>query len=134
MQGTHAQGTNAEGTPHVIHYGAGDKAQTSEPTTVGQAQKDITANLPRAEEPPAPGVLAQAQSAASAAVGAAGAAMSSITGAVSGLGLGGGKKEAAKEETPAKAEDPRVDKVGDEKVEAFIQAQHPSTTATATDK
>jgi hypothetical protein len=123
VQSTHAAGTNAEGTPHTVHYGAGDKAQTSEPATVGQAQKDISANLPRAEEQPAPGVLSQAQNAASSAV----ASVGGLASAVSGMVLGGGKTEEAKAEKK-KPEDPRVDKVSDENVESFVRAQHPSTT------
>ena len=61
--------------------------------------------------------------------------MSSITGAVGGLGLGGsGKKDEGKEEEEVKKpEDSRIDQAGDEKVEAFIQSQHPSKTAKAVD-
>lgn len=122
IQGTHAAGINAQGTPHTIDYGQGNKAQTSEPATVGQAPKDVSANLPRAEDPPAPGYLAQAQQAASSAVGAASSAVGSLTGAVGGLGLGG-KKEETKDEPEEKKSDVKVDAASDDRVERFLQEQ-----------
>ena len=57
--------------------------------------------------------------------------MSSITGAVSGLGLSGGKKEEPVVES--KPQDERVDKVPDQNVEEFVRKQHPSTTAKGVD-
>jgi hypothetical protein len=126
-QATHAAGKMEAGTPHTIHYGQGDKAQTIKPSTVGQAQKDVSANLPRAESPPPPGMLQQAQTAASSAVGAAGVAVSSITGAIGGVSLGGSKAE-EKSKPEEKAEDPRVHEAKDEQVEDFLKAQYPSST------
>ncbi|KIW00375.1 uncharacterized protein PV09_08085 [Verruconis gallopava] len=132
---TLAAGANADGTPHTIHYGSGDKAQTVEPATVGQAQKDISANLPRPEEAPASGVLQQAQAAVAGVAGAASSAVASVTGAMSGLAVGV-KKESTEdvEESKDKLEDPKVDRAGDEKVEEYIKSQYPSTSPLVAEK
>lgn len=60
---THAAGQLADGTPDaaVNDHGAGDKTVTMEPSTVGQAPKDVS--IPQ-EEPPAPGYVEQAKQAA----------------------------------------------------------------------
>jgi hypothetical protein len=76
-------------------------------------------------------VLQQAQRAASSAAGAASAVVSSVTDSIGGVSLGSGKPAGAEVEKVEKLQDDMVDKAKDEKVEDFIKAQYPSTTAKA---
>jgi len=135
--GTHAAGQLASGTPHTVHYGQGDKAVTIEPTTIGQAPKDVRANLPSPEEPdpPAQSYLAQAQSVVVQATASASAAVGAVAGKV-GIGKeasGEGEKEKGegqggegKEEVVG---DEKVEGLGDEVVEEYLRSQYPSTHA-----
>jgi hypothetical protein len=126
---THASGTLASGTPHTIHYGQGDKAATMEPSTVGQAPKDVTANLPRPVTPPAPGYLEQAQAMATQAYTTATTTASQAVGAVTGaVGINQASEALAKADDveAAKKGDERVDGMKDEVVEDYLRSQVPS--------
>ncbi|KAF2500130.1 CRAL/TRIO domain-containing protein [Lophium mytilinum] len=123
---THAHGQLAEGTPAVNDHGFGDKTVTMEPSTVGQAPKDVS--VPPAEEPPAPGYLEQAKgavgSAATAVTAAAGSAASAVAGV---LPVGGKNTETKVEEVKEKTEeekeqDRRVDAAKPEVVEGFLRS------------
>jgi hypothetical protein len=95
IQATHAAGNVEEGTPHTINYGHGDKAATIEPSTIGQAPKDHSANLPSAssDEAPAPqSYMQQVQSAATTAYDATTSAAGTVTSKVKGA-LGGAPAE-----------------------------------------
>jgi len=125
-------------TPHTIHYGHGDKAVTMEPATVGQAPKDISANLPQPEDPPAPSYLQQAQTLASQtytkASETAGAAVGAVAGTV-GIGKEGseGAGEKEKEDVGVKESDRKVDATEDKNVEEFLRSKYPSTAAAGKD-
>lgn len=127
---THAAGTLAKDTPHVVDHGNGEKTATVEPSTVGQAPKDVSANLPQPEEPPKHGMLDQAKQVADQAYVGAASVVGSVVEAV---GLGGKSEEGeeGKEET---GETNKGDKVeGKEKgnVEEFLRNKYPSEGATA---
>ncbi|QDS77905.1 hypothetical protein FKW77_000721 [Venturia effusa] len=126
VKATHAAGTVASGTPHTINYGQHDKASTMEPSTVGQAPKDVSANLANSADPEAPGYLAQAQNMASQVV-------ASAAGAV-GLGSTTGDKEKAGGGEEEAQKDKRVDGVKDEVVEEYLRTKVPSTDPTAQGK
>jgi hypothetical protein len=111
---THAQGQLAEGTPVVRDNGFGDKTTVIEPSTVGQAPKDVS--IPPAEEP-APGYLAQAK-------GAVGSAAGAVAGVV---GVRGKKEETKVEEVVEKTEgqedDRRIDAAPTEAIEGVLRDQ-----------
>jgi hypothetical protein len=128
---TLAAGQLAEGTPHaaVNDHGAGDKTVTMEPSTVGQAPKDVS--IPK-EEAPAPGYLAQAKGLAGSAAGALTSTVGSAAGAVTGLVSGGKTEEKAEEKAPEKSpEQQAVDKEIDGKenpaIEGFLREKTTST-------
>jgi hypothetical protein len=105
-----------------------------EPSTVGQAPKDVTANLPRPATPPAPGYLDQAQAMAtqaySTAATTASQAVGAVTGAVGTNQSGGGSETPATGEKldAAKKGDERVDGMKDGAVEDYLRSQVPSVT------
>ncbi|KAE9983019.1 hypothetical protein BLS_005036 [Venturia inaequalis] len=116
QDGTHASGTAASATPYNVTYGQHDKASTIEPSTVGQAPKDVQVHLPNSDggSSQAPGYLAQAQNMAAKVVASAAGV----------VGLGGEeKKGAVKEEGRADVKDDRVDGVKDEVVEEYLRAK-----------
>ena len=121
---THAAGTLADGTPHVVDYGAGDKAATVETATVGQAPKDVAALLPRPEEPPALTVVDQARMVVGRAYEATVNVVEEVAEAVGVRGKGGegeGKGDGAEEKR-----DERVDGVEDGSVEEFLRSKFQS--------
>lgn len=95
--------------------GQGERQGVMDPNTVGQAPKEHP--LPRDEEPPAPGYVAQAQSMAGQAVEQAKAVPAVVMSAV---GMGGPKEEAPKEGV-GKREDPAVDQMEGRNVEEFLR-------------
>jgi len=105
-----------------------------EPATVGQAPKDVSANLPRAETPPAPSYMQQAQAAASQGLVSTTSAASAAAGAVASV-LGG--KKATGEETiaPGDAKGGKDgdavagDQINDEAVEGFLRGKYQSAAA-----
>jgi hypothetical protein len=138
-QATHASNQpSTTKTPHTIHYGHGDKAVTMEPATVGQAPKDISANLPQPEEPPAPSYLQQAQTLASQTYTKASETASAAVGTVAGtVGIGKegseGAGEKEKEDVGVKESDRKVDATEDKNVEEFLRSKYPSTAAAGKD-
>lgn len=147
--GTHAEGQLADGTPSTIHHGHGDKTSIMEPSTIGQAPKDVS--VPKAQ-PNADAQAGQSQSyleqakavAGSAAATVSAASMTAAESAMHAVGLGGqegkeGEQQAAKAEaTIDKPHDPAVDAMKNKDVEDFIRskyasANHPSNTTAAQD-
>ena len=80
QEATLAEGQMASGTPHTVDYGHGDKAAVMEPSTVGQARKDVTANVGNQEPAPAQSYLQQARGAIASTAGAASAAVTGVFG------------------------------------------------------
>lgn len=129
---THADGQLAKSTPDKIDHGFGDKTTTVEPTTVGQAHKTVDvpdAQPPAAEEHQA-SYLEQAKNAAA---GAATTVTEAGSAALGMMGLGGASdnqsapaQEEKKEDLTVreKPQDPRIDKMEDKDVEAFIRDQY----------
>jgi hypothetical protein len=102
----------------------------------------VSANLPQPAEPPAPGILAQAQSAAQSAVGTVSAAATTVAGTVTGA-LGGGHKEVGSagdvvgevaDGLKGQKNDGLVDKLEDRHVEEFLRAQVDSSSKKAGDE
>ncbi|KAF2433824.1 CRAL/TRIO domain-containing protein [Tothia fuscella] len=140
QDGTHAAGNTTAGTPHTVSYGSGEKAQTIEPSTVGQAPKDHSANLPSRgpatqdeSSSSSGGLLVQAQHAAQYAVGAASTAAGSVASA---LGVGEKKHEELGEKGGAEEvkgdglkgeQDKLVEGMTDRHVEEFLRGQVDST-------
>ncbi|KAH7085604.1 CRAL-TRIO domain-containing protein [Paraphoma chrysanthemicola] len=129
---THAAGQLADGTPHaaVNDHGHGDKTVTMEPNTVGQAPKEKP--LPEPEEPPAPGYVDQAKSAAASASATVTSTVSSVAGTVLGA-VSGSKEVHEKEEEPIRTKSPeekqlddKIDASKDHNVEAFLRQQNRS--------
>jgi len=117
---THAEGQLAHGTPAVNDHGYGDKTSTVEPSTVGQAPKDVSIP-PLQSESSAPTYMEQAQALPGQAYEAA---TSAATAAMAAVGLGGKEEEQPREEPkPQKKEDPRVDGLSDRTVEEFMRAK-----------
>jgi len=127
--GTHAAGTLAAGTPHVVDYGGGDKAATVETATVGQAPKDVAAVLPRPEEPPWPTVVDQARLVVGRAYEATVNVVEEVAEAVGVRGKGG--EGEAKEGDGEVKRDERVDGAEDGNVEEFLRSKFPSEGAHA---
>jgi hypothetical protein len=133
QKGTHAEGTMAEDTPHVVDFGHGDKAAVMEPATLGQARKDPQIAK---DAPEGPSVIEQVQSAVAGVTATAGAAASSVSGTVGAVatnvldavGLGGQKKDgeaAVQKAEEEKAKEPPLD-VKDEAMKGYIRTQYPS--------
>ncbi|KAK3077328.1 hypothetical protein LTS18_010568, partial [Coniosporium uncinatum] len=117
---THAQGQLAYGTPAVNDHGYGDKTATMEPSTVGQAPKDVSIP-PLQHHSSGPTYMEQAQALPGQAYDAASHA---ATSAMAAVGLGGQEQEQPKKEhEPHKKEDPRVDRLSDRMVEEFMRAR-----------
>jgi hypothetical protein len=124
---THGAGQLSEGTPHaaVNDHGHGDKTVTMEPSTVGQAPKDVS--IPT-QEPPAPGYVEQAQQVAGQAATAVTSTVASATSAVAGL-VGGSKAEKEVEEkVPEKSEEQKkmeaeIDGKDNPVIEGFLRTQ-----------
>ncbi|KAK4497464.1 hypothetical protein PRZ48_011915 [Zasmidium cellare] len=112
---THADGTLAEGTPHVRQDGQGTEHSVMEPRTVGQAPKETP--LYR-EDDSAPTMVEQAQQLAGQAVETAKAVPAMALNAV---GMGGKKEETKTEES--KPEDPRIDGMESKNVEEFMRSK-----------
>lgn len=128
---THASGQLADGTPHaaINDHGHGDKTVTMEPNTVGQAPKEKP--LPEPAQPPAPGYIDQAKSAAAAASATVTSTVSSVAGTVVGA-VSGNKadpivEEPVRSKSPEeKALDEKIDASKDQDVEAFLRKQNTS--------
>lgn len=104
QNGTLARGQLTDGTPH----GDGDKTVTMEPSTVGQAPKDVSE--PKTGEGKRKSLVEQAKE-------TAGSVAASV-------GLVNGKKQGEDaEKTVAAAEDERVDKMEDKQVEGYLREQ-----------
>ncbi|ORY15906.1 CRAL-TRIO domain-containing protein [Clohesyomyces aquaticus] len=110
---THAAGQLAAGTPHsaINDHGHGDKTLTMEPSTVGQAPKEV--NIVKDEGAPAPGYL----DAAKAYAGQAAGMVTSTVGAVGGLVGGGGKTEMDGEEKLVEKEKSEEEKETERRIE-----------------
>lgn len=127
QQHTHAAGQLAEGTPHaaVNDHGHGDKTVTMEPSTVGQAPKDVS--IPD-QEPPAPGYVEQAQQVAGQAATAVTSTVASATSAVAGLVGGAKTEEKVEEKVPEKSAaqkemEAKIDGKEDPVIEGFLRTQ-----------
>ncbi|KAF2122486.1 CRAL-TRIO domain-containing protein [Lophiotrema nucula] len=131
---THASGQLEDGTPHaaVNDHGHGDKTVTMEPSTVGQAPKDVSI---KPEEPPAPGYLDQARQLAASATATVTSTVSSAAGTVGGY-VGGGPKTEEKAElkipdkSPEQTDvDAKIDSKEDPTIEGFLRTQTGSKAA-----
>lgn len=114
---THAAGQMAEGTPATRTDGQGTTHAVMEPRTVGQAPKDTPLNR---EVEEAPTMVEQAQEYVASAQAAV---VSGVASVASVVGLGGGEKKDAEEETEAKKSDPRVDSMEQSQVEEMLRDQ-----------
>ena len=115
QDGTHAEGTLAEGTPALKIDSQGEKQALMDPNTVGQAPKEHPLPIP---EEPAPSMVDQAKGLAGQAVEGAKQLPATVMGAV---GMGGQKEEPVQEQ--AKKEDPAVDAMEGRNVEEFLRSQ-----------
>jgi hypothetical protein len=99
---THASGQLADGTPEaaVNNHGHGDKTITMEPSTVGQAPKDVSI---RSEEPEAPGYLDQAKQVAAQASAVVTSTVESAAEKVAGLAGGSNTQKKVEEKIPEKS-------------------------------
>jgi len=113
--GTHAAGQLDEVTPHVVDYGRGEKTATVQPTTVGQALKDVRTDLLQPEEPSKPGIFEPAKEVVGQAYDVTTNAKSTVvSNVIAVVGLGG--KE---ENTEEKEEEEGKGKPTDDKVKAI---------------
>ncbi|KAK3080389.1 hypothetical protein LTS18_001923 [Coniosporium uncinatum] len=120
LYATHAQGQLAYGTPAVNDHGYGDKTATMEPSTVGQAPKDVSIP-PLQYHSSGPTYIEQAQALPGQAYDVASRA---ATSAMAAVGLGGQEQEQPRKEHKLhKKEDPRVDGLSDRTVEEFMRAR-----------
>lgn len=123
---TLADGQLQDSTPDTRDHGQGERTTTMEPSTVGQAAKDV--EVPTAA-PAADAAtqdttyLGQAQAALGAAAGAASGAGQSVL-AVVGLGGKHEGQSATGQETKAPAADGRVDSMPQQEVENFIRSKY----------
>ena len=115
QEGTHAERTLADGTPHVAVDGQGERQGVMDPNTVGQAPKEHP--LPKSEEPQ-PSVMDQAKSYAGQAVEQAKELPTTVMSAV---GMGGKEEESKEQE--AKKENPEIDNMAGKNVEEFLRSQ-----------
>lgn len=131
---THASGQLSDGTPHaaVNDHGHGDKTVTMEPSTVGQAPKDVSV---KPEEPPAPGYIDQAKQVAAQATAAVSSTVGTAASTVTSLVSGSGEKseEKAEEKTPKRVKSPeekeldrKIDEQDEPSVEGFLRQQNTS--------
>jgi hypothetical protein len=117
---THAAGQLADGTPDaaVVDHGLGDKTFTMEPSTVGQAPKDVSI---KPEEPPAPSYLDQAKQMAAQASAAVTSTVGSAANTVTGM-VGGKKEEHVEEKTSEqKAREAEIDGTENHVIEGFLR-------------
>jgi hypothetical protein len=139
LQATHAEGQLEKGTPHTIDYGHGDKAATVEPSTIGQAPKDHSANLPStsSDEAPAPQTyMQQVQNAATSAYDATTSAAGTVTSKVKGA-LGGATEESGEAQAEkgnegvsgaVKSEEGKgLEELEDKHVEGFLRDKYSSS-------
>ncbi|KAF2278337.1 CRAL/TRIO domain-containing protein [Westerdykella ornata] len=114
---THAAGQLADGTPDaaVKDHGHGDKTVTMEPSTVGQAPKDVSI---KTEGSPAPGIIDQAKQVAAQASAAVASAASTVAGGVSGSAAQEKVVEKSAEEKNLEAE---VDAKADPVIEEYLR-------------
>ncbi|KAB8342975.1 hypothetical protein FH972_022570 [Carpinus fangiana] len=122
---TLADGQLAQHTPESRDNGQGDKTTTMEPSTVGQAAKDVDVPLaqPPTEETDT-SYLGQAKAAVGAAAGAATGVGASVLAAA---GLGGStetKKKDGDDTQVETKEDSRVDDMKQQEVENFIRTKY----------
>lgn len=122
---THAEGKLEEGTPAVVDHGHGDRTVTMEPKTVGQAPKENPLPPVEREEP---GMLDKAKAAAGT-VYDQGVAVAGSVGLVKTEEQvqkekeeGAAKKEQEAEQHRKEVDDPKVNEISDERVEAFLQS------------
>lgn len=129
QQETHASGQLERGTPHTAlnDHGSGDKTVTMEPSTVGQAPKDVS--IP-SEQPPAQGYLAQAKGLAASATSAVTSTVGSAAGAVANMAGGNGTKveKTVEQKSPEKTAEQKeiekkIDGTEDPAIEGFLRAQ-----------
>lgn len=125
---THAHGTLADGTPDKREGTFGDTYGVNEPNTIGQAPKEHP--MPEAEESQ-PTYVEQAKEVAGQAYTTAANVGASALAAV---GYGTKEENKAVEEAPKKAEDPRVDAMGDRSVEEFLRGKYESPAAAKSKK
>ncbi len=127
----HDFGQMEAGTPADIDHGYGDRTTIAEPSTVGQARKNV--EVPYAERAHTHGdesyfgqAKAVADSAYATTTAAVGAASNTV---MSAIGYGGRHESEVdpsnrRVEPERKAEDPRVDRMDNNAVEDFIRSQY----------
>jgi hypothetical protein len=119
QEGTHAEGTLSEGTPHVKIDGHGEKQGIMEPMTVGQAPKEHPLPNTEADEGKGEqGLVGQVQVVAEEFVEKVVEVERTVLSAV---GLGGGEKE--KVEEGGKKEDPEIDGMDEKQIEEFLRGK-----------
>lgn len=117
---THARGQLAEGTPVVIDQGYGDKHTTHEPSTIGQAPKNV--DIPYRDAPQADNsYLGQAKAAVQSAVGAAESAEEAV---LERLGYGHKQEEKKVEPKQQAPDDPRIAQLENKDLEAYLRSQY----------
>jgi len=119
---THASGQLAQGTPVSINSGYGDSHTTNEPSTIGQAPKNV--DIPYREAPQDNSYLGQAKAALHTAVVAAESAEETV---LQRLGYGQ-KVEAPKEEQQehkqVAPDDPRIGRMQNGDLEDFLRSKY----------
>lgn len=117
---THASGQLAEGTPLSINSGYNDRHTTYEPSTIGQAPKNV--DIPYREEPQDNSYLGQAKSVLHTAYIAAENAEETV---LEKLGYGHKHEEEPHvEQKQAAPDDPRVAKMPNRDVEDFLRSKY----------
>lgn len=117
---THASGQLASGTPLSINSGYGDRHTTNEPSTIGQAPKNV--DIPYREAPQDNSYMGQAKAALHTAVVAAESAEETV---LEKLGYGHKHEEPRQEEhKQAAPDDPRIAKMQNRDVEDFLRSKY----------
>lgn len=136
QNGTHAAGEQGSFTPAINDHGHGDKTQSMEPSTVGQAPKDTYVAPPDPADFKDTSYVGQAKEAATTAVNTASQAAETAKQTVLGAaGMTGEKKDESKaEHAHVTKEDPAVDNADKIQIEEMIRSGTMNTTAVSVDK
>jgi len=131
QEGGHAAGQLAHTTPDVRNHGFGDRTSTVEPSTVGQAHKDVDVPYAQSQAPQVDtSYLGQAKAMANSALQTTSSAVGTASNTVMSA-VGYEHHEAQPAQHPPKQrrsipQDPRVDRLPQHQVEDFIRSQYTS--------
>lgn len=125
---THATGQLNENTPYVVDYEQGRKTGTVEPITVGQAPKDVSANLSEPEELPKPQAVEQEKEVVDQPDEGTAKMTSTIANNLTGSARldGSEKKETKESEVEEKLRDGNAEGIEDRNVEEYLRSKYPS--------